>query len=248
MKVWNLLRINFITSFIYQVGCLGQETAKKPFGLRVKLSPVYDTRKCNYNYLRLSFLLQPFIELLFVVVHIYPSATGQRQTLTVGRSTHFSLWWLLRAWWNPYVLNDFLRFNVPGISSKIFVQWPLNLLLLRSHQAEIITVKRLIQGRSNMTMVQVEPRSAIRVVVKAAPWSFRPRFRSWKWKYCWYFKNWTSSKAFVSGAGGLRFKSRAGQIRQCCQRFAIAVLFLPKKLCCPRAQWRGDGPRKLVTR
>ena len=35
----------------------------------------------------------------------------------------------------------------------------LNLLLVRSHQGEIIMiVKRLIQGRNNMTRVRVEPR------------------------------------------------------------------------------------------
>ena len=33
----------------------------------------------------------------------------------------------------------------------------LNLLLDRSHQEEIIIVKRLIQGRNNVTRVQVEP-------------------------------------------------------------------------------------------
>ena len=36
---------------------------------------------------------------------------------------------------------------------------PLNLLLVRSHQAEITIVKRLIQGHNNVTRVQVEPRS-----------------------------------------------------------------------------------------
>ena len=36
---------------------------------------------------------------------------------------------------------------------------PLNLPLVRSHQAEIIIVKRLIQGRNNVTRVRVEPRS-----------------------------------------------------------------------------------------
>ena len=36
---------------------------------------------------------------------------------------------------------------------------PLNLLLVRSHQAEIIIVKRLIQRRNNVTRVRVEPRS-----------------------------------------------------------------------------------------
>ena len=36
---------------------------------------------------------------------------------------------------------------------------PLNLLLVRSHQAEIIIVKRLIEGRKNVTRVRVEPKS-----------------------------------------------------------------------------------------
>ena len=36
---------------------------------------------------------------------------------------------------------------------------PLNLLLVRSHQAEIIIVKSLIQGRNSVTRVRVEPRS-----------------------------------------------------------------------------------------
>ena len=42
------------------------------------------------------------------------------------------------------------------ISSNSF---PLNLLVVRSHQAEIIIVKRLIQERNTVTMVRVEPRS-----------------------------------------------------------------------------------------
>ena len=44
----------------------------------------------------------------------------------------------------------------PWISSN---SCALNLLLVRSHQAEIIIVKRLIQGRNNVTRVPVEPRS-----------------------------------------------------------------------------------------
>ena len=36
---------------------------------------------------------------------------------------------------------------------------PLNLLLVQNHQAEIIIVKRLIQGHNNLTWVRVEPRS-----------------------------------------------------------------------------------------
>ena len=34
---------------------------------------------------------------------------------------------------------------------------PLNLLFVRSHQAEIIVVKRPIQGRNNVIRVRVEP-------------------------------------------------------------------------------------------
>ena len=37
--------------------------------------------------------------------------------------------------------------------------WPLNLLLVGSHQADVIMGKRLIQGRYNMTRVRVEPKS-----------------------------------------------------------------------------------------
>ena len=52
-----------------------------------------------------------------------------------------------------------------GVSNDPMFLWissnscPLNLLLVRSHQAEIIIVKRLIQGRNNVTRVRVEPRS-----------------------------------------------------------------------------------------
>ena len=51
-----------------------------------------------------------------------------------------------------------------GVSDDPMFLWissnscPLNLLLVRSHQAEII-IKRLIQGRNNVTRVRVEPRS-----------------------------------------------------------------------------------------
>ena len=38
---------------------------------------------------------------------------------------------------------------------------PLNLLLVQSHQAQIIIVKRLIQGHKNVTKMRVEPRSIV---------------------------------------------------------------------------------------
>ena len=52
-----------------------------------------------------------------------------------------------------------------GVSDDPMFVWissnscPLNLLLVRSHQVEIIIVKRLIQGRNNEARVRVEPRS-----------------------------------------------------------------------------------------
>ena len=52
-----------------------------------------------------------------------------------------------------------------GVSDDPMFLWissnscPLNLLLVQSHQAEIIIVKRLIQGRNSVIRVRVEPRS-----------------------------------------------------------------------------------------
>ena len=51
------------------------------------------------------------------------------------------------------------------VSSDAMLLWiyssscPLNFLLVRSHQAEIIIVKRLIQGRNNLTRARIEPES-----------------------------------------------------------------------------------------
>ena len=50
-----------------------------------------------------------------------------------------------------------------GVSDDPMFLWissnscPMNLLLVRSHQTEVIIVKRLIQGRNNVTKVRVEP-------------------------------------------------------------------------------------------
>ena len=58
--------------------------------------------------------------------------------------------------------------NCLGASNDPMFLWislnfrPLNLLLVRSHQAEIIIVNRLIKGRNNVTRVRVEPRSFYR--------------------------------------------------------------------------------------
>ena len=47
------------------------------------------------------------ILILVVDVHIYPPVTGQCQTLTIVRSAHFSLQWLLRDWKSPQLLRSF---------------------------------------------------------------------------------------------------------------------------------------------
>ena len=63
--------------------------------------------------------------------------------------------------------NSWLEKSAPakGVFDDPMFLWvssnsrPLNLLLVRSHQAEIIIVKHLIQGCNNVTRVRLEPRS-----------------------------------------------------------------------------------------
>ena len=69
------------------------------------------------------------------------------------------------------------------ISGDPMFQWifsnscPLNLLLVRRPQAEIIIVKRLIQARNSVTMWELNQDHAIRVVVKTMPLPIRPHCR-----------------------------------------------------------------------
>ena len=97
-------------------------------------------------------------KVLVVVAHVYSSVTVQRQTLNIGRS----LQWLLLC--NDYFVLGGIRICLEVYSDPMFL-WnssnscPLNLLLVRSHQVEIIIAKRLIQERNNVTRVWVEPRS-----------------------------------------------------------------------------------------
>ena len=60
--------------------------------------------------------------------------------------------------------------------------------------------------------------------------------------------SWSSGNAFVSGAGGLRFKSRAGQIGHSVSNGSPPLHHFFERSCVARAQWRGDGPRQLVIR
>ena len=48
----------------------------------------------------------------FFVEHFYPPVTRSCLTLNIGRSAHFSLQWLLRAWRNPHLLRSFQWSNV----------------------------------------------------------------------------------------------------------------------------------------
>ena len=59
--------------------------------------------------------------------------------------------------------------------------------------------------------------------------------------------SWLSGNAFVSGAGCLRLKSPAGQIGHSVVKGSPLLQHFEKRSCVARAQWRGDGPRKLAT-
>ena len=73
------------------------------------------------------------------LVHLYPPIT---------RKLRCAMFWT-----NPPRLgvDHFPSFPVDVLTSS-----HVNLLLVRSHQAEIIIVKRLIQGRDNVTRLRVE--------------------------------------------------------------------------------------------
>ena len=58
--------------------------------------------------------------------------------------------------------------------------------------------------------------------------------------------SWSSGNAFVPEAGGLRFKSRAGQIEHSVANGSPPLRHFFERSCVARVQWRGDGPRKLV--
>ena len=53
--------------------------------------------------------------------------------------------------------------------------------------------------------------------------------------------SWSSDNAFVSGAGGLRFDSRAGQIGLSVANGLPPLRHFFESSCVARTQWRGDG-------
>ena len=95
------------------------------------------------------YLLSSSVKILCIV---YLSSTRQRQTLTVERPAHFEC--------NDYFMLGGIRTRL-GVSSDLMFLWissnsyPLNLLLIQSHQAEIVIVKRLIQGCNSATGLRV---------------------------------------------------------------------------------------------
>ena len=94
--------------------------------------------------------------LVVVVAHTYPTVPEQRQTLTIGQSA------LLLLQLDYFVVGG-MRTCLGVSRNPIFLRnssnyCSLNLLLVRSHHAEISIVKRLIQGRNNVTKVPVELR------------------------------------------------------------------------------------------
>ena len=64
----------------------------------------------------------------------------------------------------------------------------------------------------------------------------------------WLPASWSSGNTFVSGAGGPSFKSPADQIEHSVANGSPPLRHFFEGNCVARAQWRGDGPRKLVTR
>ena len=67
-----------------------------------------------------------------------------------GNNDYFVVGGLLRGWRNPHLLWSFL---CPMFLWNFSNPCPLSLRLVRSHQAKILIVKRLIQGRNRVTKV-----------------------------------------------------------------------------------------------
>ena len=113
-------------------------------------------------------------DVVVVVAHIYFPATGQLETLNIRRSVYFHC--------NDYFVVEGIH-TCLGVSCDPKFLWIssnsylLNLLIVRSHQAEKIIVKRLIQGRNKVTRVQVEPRSWDQGCHKQTLLPTQPRFR-----------------------------------------------------------------------
>ena len=93
---------------------------------------------------------------VIVVVHMFPPVTGQPWRQTIELYARFSLQWLLRARRKLHLFE---------ISSDPMFLWitsnscPMNLLLVRNHEAEIIIVKHFVLRCSNVTRVRIKPRS-----------------------------------------------------------------------------------------
>ena len=113
--------------------------------------------------------MQHNIFVLVVVAHIYPPVTEQGQTSDIYPPVTEHVTGQLLD--DPHTFHCIDYFVIGGIRTCLGVsddpmfQWislnscPLSLQLVQSHQAEIIIVTRLIQGRNSVTRVRVEPAS-----------------------------------------------------------------------------------------
>ena len=123
----------------------------------------------------INFFAIKFVVVVVVVVAqiiLLSTDSVRRQILDVPRSFHC----------NDCLMIGGIR-TCLGVSSDPIVLWifsisrQLNLLLVRSYQAKIIIVKRLIQGRKTWPGCELKPGHAIRNFVKTTPLPSRPRCR-----------------------------------------------------------------------
>ena len=119
------------------------------------------TPRRGFDFSKISILLIVFFKsfrpVFMVELHINSPLTGQRQTLTfdmiclifIAKRTS-CLEKSAHAWKTAEPVFQWIFLHSSG---------PLNLLLVRCHQVEIIPVKRLTQERNNVTRMRFEPRS-----------------------------------------------------------------------------------------
>ena len=111
------------------------------------------TRSCTKFLDKAAFLNQTICG--FCRVAYLSSCHRTASDATIGRSVHFSLHRLLCGG-----IRACLEFSViQCLCQFLGILVHRTLVLVRSHQAEIIIVKRLIQRRNNVTRVGVEPKS-----------------------------------------------------------------------------------------
>ena len=197
---------------------LGQEITKGSFGLRVKLPParLSTTHGGSFTVILLDWCI--------FILHPRGSDGGA----------------ILRT--NPHPLRSwpFSKFSNWRLTSS-----HVNLLLVRSHQAAITVVNRLIQERNSVTKVRVEPISFDHVFAETKP--FPSRLRCWRIDsfYCWT----SSRETFNSECRVEVYKTISAQITvvqikcnqiihytRCITQKRLKNLWCPSPFHCARGQ------------